>query len=141
MKKLILIAFILLLCLPAYAQEKIATDSADYWCGAVWPPVEGQDRTHGMDVNGDICIKIMHTEAVCPVCEECPAPNNQVSKPQISVSLKMDENGSPILEASCPNIGKNEWDYRIRCAELGGKPVLRTKDGDVYVLCENLPTE
>lgn len=56
MKNLLLTTALLLLCNTAHAQPAAVCQYE--WCGALWPPQEGQDRTVGKDNCGVTCIKI-----------------------------------------------------------------------------------
>lgn len=79
MKKLSLLLLYLLLCniSPVFAHTDNSTipaastpvppavvPCAYEWCGALWPPPEGLDRTTGKDNCGNTCIKIIKPAAI-----------------------------------------------------------------------------
>ena len=70
MRKLSLILAYLLLCNIAHAQPAAVCQYE--WCGALWPPAEGQDRTVGKDNCGATCIKISKEVPALP-CVTNPA--------------------------------------------------------------------
>ena len=131
------VGLVLLFCPFCQAQEKIPLDSADYWCGAFWPPEEGKGRTFGIDVNGDVCIKIAvetSVEIIDVIEIEVPA---EVKENEITVVLKNDENGNPIMTASCLAVVEtNQYDAKIECIKAGRKMKLYTRNGNIYSICE-----
>ena len=120
-----------------YAQEKISLDSPDYWCGAKWPPAVGESRTFGIDVNGDVCVKIstgietVEVEKIVEVLVEA------TSNTGISVTLTKDKNGDPIMTASCPMVvATNQYDAKIECIKAGRKMKLYKRNNQIYSICE-----
>ena len=135
MVTLMTVCLVLLLSGKAQAQDKIPLDSPDYWCGATWPPVEGEDRTIGVDSNGDVCVKIMVETTV----EAVDVVEVEVEKTEgnISVTLTKDENGDPVFKAECQAVAEtNEYDVKIECIKAGRSMKLYTRNGNIYSLCE-----
>ncbi len=114
-----------------------AQDCTTEWCDAKWPPIEGIDRTYGKDNCGNVCIKIAveTTVEVIDVVEvEVPA---ETPKTEITVTLKNDENGKPVMTASCPSvIETNQYDAKVECIKAGRKMKLYTRGGKIYSICE-----
>lgn len=130
MVTLITISLVLLLC--PMVQAQVAIDSPEYWCGASWPPVEGGGRTRGIDVNGDVCIKIVkEVEKIVEVEKlvEKPIPTSNVT-----VTLSSNDKGEPTIITSCPSSGFSEWDFKA--LEAGYKMKLKSKNGEIFIIWE-----
>jgi len=98
---------------PPYCRAQETTDSAPIaciteWCDAKWPPSEGEDRTYGKNNCGDTCIKIQKIVEIEKVITKYKREDSSVI-----VTLSTDENGKPVMKASCPKTGMSKYDYKL----------------------------
>lgn len=104
MKKLLLTLIILFVSTTCSAHTEGCVFE---WCDAILPSVAGE-KVVGKDNCGNYCSKHgIEVKVIEKVVEEKDSTGG------VKITLLKDDEGNPVMIASCPATGINEWDYKL----------------------------